>query len=97
MDLLYNNDTINEIVDKLFKSRKSEYSEQNLGTHNSISDNLLATKDFENKIIKVPNKYYEILYGSIFTKKQVVKKPKTCIVFMHGYGSNRLESLNILR
>jgi len=31
MDILYNNKLINDIVEKLFKHRRSDYSEYNLG------------------------------------------------------------------
>lgn len=33
MDILYNNNLINEIVDKLFKHKRTDYSEFNLCTY----------------------------------------------------------------
>lgn len=44
--------------------------------------------------MKVPNQNYEKLHVSLFRKNPA---PDTCIVFMHGYGSNRLECANLLR
>ena len=36
MDILYNNNLINEIVDKLFKHKRTDYSEFNLGNTSTI-------------------------------------------------------------
>lgn len=50
--------------------------------------------DIEHEVHRVANQNYEKLYASLFKK---TPKPETCIVFMHGYGSNRLECTNILK
>lgn len=41
------------------------------------------------------NKYDEKLKVSLFYHKKQPEKT-TCVVFMHGYGSNRIEAISIL-
>jgi pimeloyl-ACP methyl ester carboxylesterase len=45
--------------------------------------------------MRVPNGNYEHLHASLFTHAEH-PQPPLCILFMHGYGSNRLESACIL-
>ena len=40
------------------------------------------------------NSAYEKLYGSLL---RLTTKAEICIVFLHGYGSNRLECSNLLK
>jgi pimeloyl-ACP methyl ester carboxylesterase len=50
--------------------------------------------DIEHEVHRVANHNYEKLYASLFKKTPL---PDLCIVFMHGYGSNRLECTNIIK
>jgi pimeloyl-ACP methyl ester carboxylesterase len=94
MDILHNNSLINEIVDKLFKHRRTDYSEFALGTSPDNPEHTLSLTAIDHEILRVPNQKYEKLYASLFKKNP---HPEICILFMHGYGSNRLECANILR
>jgi predicted acyl esterase len=44
----------------------------------------------------VPNRSYETLHASLFTSA-AHPQPALTILFMHGYGSNRLECASLLR
>jgi hypothetical protein len=50
--------------------------------------------EVEHEVHRIANQNYEKLYLSLFKKTPT---PEICILFMHGYGSNRLECTNILR
>jgi hypothetical protein len=70
MEILYNNNLINEIVDKLFKNKRSDYSEFNLCTHLLIQESLLYVTDISHEEIKVSNQNYEKIHVSIFKKSK---------------------------
>jgi pimeloyl-ACP methyl ester carboxylesterase len=55
---------------------------------------LLFSGDISHEVHQVTNPNFEKLYASLFTKEP---NPQVCIVFMHGYGSNRLECINVLK
>lgn len=58
MDILYNNNLINEIVDKLFRHKRTDYSEFNLGTALIHRDYLLDTSEIEHEVHRVANQNY---------------------------------------
>jgi pimeloyl-ACP methyl ester carboxylesterase len=57
------------------------------------SENAISCHDLRHQLLPVYNKQYEKLHTSLFTKSE---KPTVCILFLHGYGSNRLECSNLL-
>ena len=58
------------------------------------TDNLLANITLSHQLLPVYNHNYEKLHVSLF---QTTTHTDICILFMHGYGSNRLECCNVLK
>ncbi len=56
-------------------------------------ENTIAAHELIHELPQVFNSNFERLYVSLFKKKVDCQ---VCIVFLHGYGSNRLECSNIL-
>jgi hypothetical protein len=60
-----------------------------------IKDSALAYSDtIKHHESTTPNHYNEQLQLSLFT--HLNEPPTACLVFLHGFGSNRIESVNIL-
>jgi hypothetical protein len=58
MELLYNNNIINEIVTKLFRHRRNDYSELHAGMLSPHAETLAASLELKHEIIPVANRNY---------------------------------------
>ncbi len=51
-------------------------------------------KHLLHKNFKIPNEYNQLLHGTVINNRSMTNQ--VCVVFMHGYGSNKLQGLTLV-
>jgi pimeloyl-ACP methyl ester carboxylesterase len=88
MQYLANLELVKRIASEIVQDRRCNYNEEQL------IDYLESNKDAYEVKLDIKNSKKNDLFCSLFRVRD--KQQNTCIVYLHGLGSNRLEVLSLL-